>query len=102
MPLSSSSAPTPPRRRASSRHGRTAGQAGRGVTTRDGEGDKAMNERPRVGPDKVGPEDPRYADLVRRGFNKRFAGKPDYVRLVGSTAQVVDAVQDAVREKLRV
>ena len=61
-----------------------------------------MNERPRVGPDKVGPEDPRYADLVRRGFNKRFAGKPDYVRLVGSTAQVVDAVQDAVREKLRV
>ena len=37
-----------------------------------------------------------------RGFNKRFAGKPDYVRLVGSTEQVVDAVQDAVRDKLRV
>jgi hypothetical protein len=61
-----------------------------------------MKERPRVGPDKVGPDDPRYAHLVRRGFNKRFAGKPDYVRLVGSTGQVVDAVQDAVREKLRV
>jgi hypothetical protein len=39
---------------------------------------------------------------VRRGFNKRFAGRPDYVRLVGSTDQVVDAVQDAVRNKLRV
>jgi FAD binding domain/Berberine and berberine like len=61
-----------------------------------------MSERPRVGPDKVGPDDPRYGDLVRRGFNKRFAGKPDYVRLVGSTAQVVEAVQDAVREQARV
>jgi aclacinomycin oxidase len=50
----------------------------------------------------VGPDDPRYADLVHRGFNKRFAGKPDYVRLVGSTEQVVNAVQDAVRDKLRV
>jgi hypothetical protein len=52
--------------------------------------------------EKVGPHDPRYGDLVRRGFNKRFAGKADYVRLVGSTEQVVDAVQDAVRAKLRV
>ena len=61
-----------------------------------------MNQRPRAGPDKIAPGDPRYADLVRRGFNKRFAGKPDYVRLVGSAEQVVEAVQDAVREKLRV
>jgi FAD/FMN-containing dehydrogenase len=59
-------------------------------------------QRQRTGSDKIGPDDPRYADLVRRGFNKRFTGKPDYVRLVGSTEQVVDAVQDAVREKLRV
>jgi FAD binding domain/Berberine and berberine like len=57
---------------------------------------------PRVASDKIGPDDLRYADLVRRGFNKRFAGKPDYVRLVGSTEQVVNAVQDAVRDKLRV
>jgi len=56
----------------------------------------------RAGSAKVEPADPRYADLVRRGFNKRFAGKPDYVRLVGSTEQVVDAVQDAVRDELRV
>jgi len=61
-----------------------------------------MRQPPRVAPDKIGPDDPRYADLVRRGFNKRFAGKPDYVRLVGSTEQVVEAVQDAVRDELRV
>ena len=57
---------------------------------------------PRVASDKVGPDDRRYADLVGRGFNKRFAGQPDYVRLVGSTEQTVDAVQETVRDKLRV
>ncbi|MEO8607582.1 MAG: FAD-binding protein [Chloroflexota bacterium] len=56
----------------------------------------------RVSSEKVTPDDPRYADLVRRGFNKRFVGKPDYVRLVGSTEQVVEALQEAVREGLRV
>jgi FAD/FMN-containing dehydrogenase len=55
-----------------------------------------------VGPDKVEPGDPRYAELLRRGFNKRFVGKPDYVRVVGSTEQVVQAVQEAVRDGLRV
>lgn len=59
-------------------------------------------QHPRVAPEKIGPDDPRYADLVRRGYNKRFAGSPDYVRLVGSTEQVVDAVQEAVRDNLRV
>ena len=49
----------------------------------------------------IGPDDPRYADLVGRG-SRRFAGKPDYVRAVSSTEQVVDAVQDAVRDRLRV
>ncbi len=49
----------------------------------------------------VGPDDPRYAYLVGRG-SRRFAGQPDYVRLVCSTEQVVDAVQDAVRQRLRV
>jgi hypothetical protein len=51
---------------------------------------------------KIGPDDPRYADLLEKRFNKRFSGKPDYVRLVGSTAQVIDALQEAVRDKLRV
>jgi FAD/FMN-containing dehydrogenase len=54
-----------------------------------------------VAPDKIRPDDPRYADLSRRGFNKRFTGRPAYIRLVGSTEQVVEAVQDAVRDRLR-
>jgi FAD/FMN-containing dehydrogenase len=57
--------------------------------------------RVRAGSDKIGPDDPRYGDLASRG-SRRFAGQPDYVRLVGSTAQVVDALQDAVREQRRV
>jgi hypothetical protein len=52
--------------------------------------------------DKIGPDDPRYEGLVTRGFNKRFTGKPDYVRLPGSTEQVVEAVQQAVSANLRV
>ncbi len=56
----------------------------------------------RAASDRIGPDDPRYGDLVGKRFNKRFAGEPDYVRLVGSTEQVVDALKDAVREKLRV
>ncbi|HET6343127.1 MAG TPA: FAD-binding oxidoreductase [Gemmatimonadota bacterium] len=50
----------------------------------------------------IGPNDPRYPDLVGKQFNKRYRGTPDYVCLVGSTQQVVDAVQDAVRAELRV
>jgi hypothetical protein len=56
----------------------------------------------RVSSQKIGADDPRFAELVHRGFNKRFVGSPDYVRLVGSTGQVVDAVQDAVRNNLRI
>jgi FAD/FMN-containing dehydrogenase len=55
----------------------------------------------RAGAARIEPDDPRYPDLVRRGFNKRFSGRPDYVRLVGSTEQVVDAVQEAVRDRRR-
>jgi hypothetical protein len=63
---------------------------------------KAEHQRARVGSDRIGPDDPRYSALVGRGFNKRFAGQPDYVRLVHSTDEVIDAVQDAVREGRRV
>lgn len=55
---------------------------------------------PPFGPVSVRPDDPRYADLVRRG-NRRFVGTPDEVRVVGSTAQVVAAVRDAVRSGRR-
>lgn len=49
----------------------------------------------------VGPDDVRYGDLAGRG-SRRFAGKPDYVQLVSSTEDVVEAVQDAVGRHLRV
>jgi FAD/FMN-containing dehydrogenase len=55
----------------------------------------------RASPEKIGADDPRYAALVRRDFNKRSVGRPDYVRLVGSTQDVVQAVQDAVAEGRR-
>jgi hypothetical protein len=48
--------------------------------------------------DKILPGDPRYLAVVDKRFNKRFRAKPDYVRLVHSTRQVVFAVEEAVRE----
>lgn len=56
---------------------------------------------PPLGPAVVAPSDPRYADLVRRG-NRRFVGQPDEVWVVGTTAQVVAAVREAVRSGRRV
>ena len=50
----------------------------------------------------IGPEDPRYAAVVDRRFNKRFRGSPDYVVRPTTTAQVAAAVQQAVRERRRV
>ena len=50
---------------------------------------------------KIGPDDPRYAAVVEKRFNKRFRASPDYVRLVSSTGQVVSAVEEAVREGRR-
>lgn len=45
---------------------------------------------PQFGPVVVGPDDPRYQDLIARG-NRRFAGRPEVVHVVGSTEQVVRA-----------
>jgi FAD binding domain/Berberine and berberine like len=56
---------------------------------------------PRIARQKIEPDDSRYPELIRRGFNKRFACKPDYVLLVHSTDEVVEAVQEAVRRNLR-
>ena len=50
---------------------------------------------------KSGHEDPQYRAVVDKRFNKRFSSSPDYVRLVSSTEQVVQAVEEAVREGLR-
>ncbi|MFI6472715.1 FAD-dependent oxidoreductase [Streptomyces sp. NPDC050516] len=49
----------------------------------------------------VRPGDTRYESLLR-GNNFRFVGRPDEIRVVGSTEQVVRAVADAVRSGRRV
>lgn len=51
--------------------------------------------------EKITPDDIRYADLSSKRFNKRFTGKPEYIRLPTSTDEVVAAVQDAVSSKRR-
>jgi hypothetical protein len=51
---------------------------------------------------KIGPDDPRYGDLVMRGTNRRFVGKPDYVRVIRSTEDAVNAVQETVRGNKRI
>lgn len=56
---------------------------------------------PAFGPVTVGPSDPRYL-VLNNGMNQRWIGRPDYVRMVGSTAQVVAAVNEAVRAGKRV
>ena len=70
-------------------------------TIKSNPGGASLMPRRRFPSDKIGADDPRYGDLVRRGFNQRFTSTPDYVRAVGSTAQVVEAVQDAVGAGLR-
>ncbi|MBB0243081.1 FAD-binding protein [Streptomyces alkaliphilus] len=44
---------------------------------------------------EITPSDPRYQDLVR-GMNQRWVGRPESVRVVGSPAQVVGVVREAV------
>ncbi len=62
---------------------------------------REKTERARTDGVKIGPEDPRYLAVVEKRFNKRFRGSPDYVRLAGSTDEVVQAVDDAMREGRR-
>jgi len=50
---------------------------------------------------RIGPEDPRYREVLEKRFNRRFSASPDYVRLAESTEQVIAAVEDAVREDRR-
>jgi hypothetical protein len=59
-------------------------------------------DSPSIESPRVGPGDPLYAAVVEKRFNKRFMARPDYVRLVSSTEQIVAAVQDAVKENRRV
>ena len=52
-------------------------------------------------PPSFGPDDPRYRAVIARQFNRRFRAAPDYVRPVGSTAEVIAAVDAAMRERRR-
>lgn len=47
---------------------------------------------------RIGPDDPRYRAVVEKRFNKRFTAKPDYIRLVASTEEVIFAVDKAVKD----
>jgi hypothetical protein len=55
----------------------------------------------RADPARIPPDDPRYHAVVEKRFNKRFRASPDYVCLAGSTAEVIGAVQAAVRDGRR-
>ncbi|MBM7787143.1 FAD-binding oxidoreductase [Tenggerimyces flavus] len=54
-----------------------------------------------LGPVTIVPTDARYPDVVR-GTNQRFVGRPEQVRLVATTEQVVNAVQQAVQAGKRI
>lgn len=56
---------------------------------------------PPFGPVTVAPGDPRYESLLA-GYNHRFVPRPDYVRLAGTTEQVVETVQEAVSTGRRI
>jgi aclacinomycin oxidase len=55
-----------------------------------------------LGPVTITPGDPRFEDLVLRPTNRRFAPRPASFRIVGSTDQVVQVVEDAVRAGKRI
>ncbi|WP_187294680.1 hypothetical protein [Chitinophaga pinensis] len=39
--------------------------------------------------EKITPDDIRYADLAGKRFNKRFEGKPAYIRIPSSTVKTI-------------
>lgn len=49
----------------------------------------------------VRPSDPRYAELTT-GNNQRFVARPDYIRMIRSSADAERALKDAVRAGKRV
>lgn len=69
-----------------------------GMPTQHGAG-FVVAERP-AGVETVFPADPRYPELTV-GFNQRWVGTPDYVRLTTTTDEVVRAVQEAVDSGVR-
>jgi FAD/FMN-containing dehydrogenase len=62
---------------------------------------RQIKEEARLESVRIGPGDPRYLAVVEKRFNKRFRGRPDYVRLIRSTDEIMSAVEEAVRERRR-
>lgn len=60
-----------------------------------------MNVNDVTGTSIVLPDDPRFG-AVTRGFNQRWVADPAHVRLCGNSADVVAAVESAVRDELRI
>ncbi|WP_431775339.1 FAD-binding oxidoreductase [Streptomyces cucumeris] len=78
------------------------GVVAQGVTAREAVASPVGGEEVQVGSIMVTPGDPRYRSLTHRGWNARFVGRPDYIRVAGSTEEVVSAVRQAVREGKRI
>ncbi len=62
---------------------------------------RSMPSFPGSCPPRIGPDDPRYAAVVDKRFNKRFKATPDHVYLVHSTEEIAAAIQQAVGEGRR-
>lgn len=78
-----------------------AGWSSGAAAATPGAGDPAGTSPPVFQGATVKPGDPRYPDLVE-GWNGRFAGTPDYVRVVGSAQQVEQALADALKAGKRI
>ncbi|GAA3937641.1 FAD-binding oxidoreductase [Actinomadura viridis] len=81
----------------------TAAAAGVAVPAQAAEAAPAGADRPRPpSPARIGRDDPRHRFLASRGYNRRFDGRPEHVWVVGTTGDVVRAVQEAVDTGRRV
>ncbi|WP_320775848.1 FAD-binding oxidoreductase [Streptomyces sp. CRN 30] len=77
----------------------TAGAAGPPSTSAAAE---TRTARPSPAELVLAPGDPRYEAFAARGYNRRFSGHPRRIHLPTTTAQVVHAVQEAVRRRRHV
>jgi hypothetical protein len=67
-----------------------------------GPGDAGAACQPAYGPATIRAADLRYQSMVNNGHNRRFVGKPEQVRVVTTTAQVIAVVNEAVAARKRI
>lgn len=73
-----------------------AAAGGAGLVVRPSSAEATTESAPTPSAVVVTPADPRYEELTLRGFNSRFAARPESVRLVHTRGQVAQVVQEAV------